>query len=168
MSDTLILAGSNHKNLELAQAFQQVFEAKGLNPSLVDLVGLNLPLYTPVTEEQATPDAVNQLCSQCMQAKRFVFITPEYNGGIAPALTNAIAWISRSDAADWRTVFNGKMAAMGSVSGGGGLHALMALRMQLAYIGLTVVGRQVVVNAHKPLNESAIQDIADAFITEPA
>jgi NAD(P)H-dependent FMN reductase len=166
MSDTLILVGSNHKNLELAQAFRQVFEAKGLNPSLVDLVGLNLPLYTPVTEEQA-PDAVNQLCSQCMQAKRFVFITPEYNGGIAPALTNAIAWISRSDAADWRTVFNGKMAAMGSVSGGG-LHALMALRMQLGYIGLTVLGRQVVVNAHKPLNESAIQDIADAFITEPA
>jgi len=40
--------------------------------------------------------------------------------------------------------------------------------MQLAYIGLTVVGRQVVVNAHKPLNESAIQDIADVFITEPA
>jgi NAD(P)H-dependent FMN reductase len=167
MSDTLILVGSNHKNLELAQAFRQVFEAKGLNPSLVDLVGLNLPLYTPVTEEQA-PDAVNQLCSQCMQAKRFVFITPEYNGGIAPALTNAIAWISRSDAADWLTVFNGKMAAMGSVSGGGGLHALMALRMQLGYIGLTVLGRQVVVNAHKPLNESAIQDIADAFITEPA
>jgi chromate reductase, NAD(P)H dehydrogenase (quinone) len=163
MSDTLILAGSNHKNLELAHEFYHVFQEKNLNPTVVDLVSLDLPLYTPITEAQAAPKAIHQLCMQCMQAKQFVFITPEYNGGIAPALTNAIAWISRSESADWRTVFNGKMAAMGSVSGGGGLHALMALRMQLAYIGLTVLGRQVIVNSHKPLNKATIHDIGNQF-----
>ena len=53
------------------------------------------------------------------KAESFVFVSPEYNGGVPPALTNIIAWVSRLGGKDWRKSFNGKAAALArSILGG--------------------------------------------------
>ena len=61
---------------------------------------------------------------------------------------------------DWRDVFNGKSALIATHSGGGGAHVLMAMRHQLSYVGMNVLGRQLLTNYGKQLNdESAIECI---------
>jgi len=92
-----------------------------------------------------------------------VFIGPEYNGGIAPTLTNFFAWASTSSK-DWRAHFNTKKAAIATHSGGDGALFLAALRLQLSYIGLTVVGRQISANDRKAADPKSITDICQQLL----
>ena len=85
---------------------------------------------------------------------------PEYNGSIPPVLTNAIAWLSvQGD--DFRSLFNGRPIVIASHSGSGGYSVLVALRLQLAYLGAHVLGRQLVSNHSKPASEEGIEDLID-------
>ena len=46
-----------------------------------------------------------------------LFVTPEYNGSVAPALKNAYDWLSRPDPDfDNKSVVSGKLAAVMSTS----------------------------------------------------
>lgn len=151
MSDILILAGSNNKNLELANKFHDEFQKKGLSSKVIDMIELDFPLYTAKSEANGLPEGISDQVEEFNKAKGFVFTVPEYNGGVPPVVTNTLAWISRASK-DWRKCFNHKPAAIATFSGGGGTHALMALRVQLSYIGLNVLGRQVVTNFKQELD----------------
>ena len=153
---TVIIAGSNHQNMKLAETFKGEIDRMGGQATIIDVVALDLPLYTPITEKKNRPAVLADIAKTCDEAGQFVVLTPEYNGGVAPALTNLIAWLSRNESADFRQLFNGKSAAIGSASGGGGMHALVSLRIQLSYLGLNVVGREIVVNSSKPLNVDSV------------
>ena len=156
----LLIAGDNF-NVKLAQAFQDQLESKGAEVNSINLIDLNLPLYTPRSEaslDDVSKNVISTLTS-LESADAFMVITPEYNGGIPPVLTNFIAWASRSSE-DWRKYFNGKTAAIASHSGGGGASVLMALRTQLAYLGADVIGRQVVSTFAKAYNPEDVEAVS--------
>ena len=82
------------------------------------------------------------------------FVAPEYNGSIPPTLSNAIAWLS-TQTDDFRALFTLKPTAIATHSGGGGHKVLVAMRLQLSHLGATVLGREIVTNRKKPLNEAS-------------
>lgn len=153
MSNIVVLAGSNNKNLQLANEFNDYLnEQIGIESSLIDIVDLDLPLYTNLSQAKGAPKVLGEILSTLIKANGFVFVIPEYNGGVPPVVTNLLAWISVSGGSDWRAVLNGKTVALATASGGGGFHALMALRTQLSYIGMNTIGRVVKTGPNEPLN----------------
>jgi chromate reductase, NAD(P)H dehydrogenase (quinone) len=164
MNSIIIFAASNTHNLALATQLSEEATQQGVSSTLINIINLNLPLYTPIEQKKGIPASIPLLITELKSVNRFAFITPEYNGGIAPSLTNLIAWISVcSD--DWRDCFNGKTAIIGTHSGSGGLHALMQLRSQLAYIGLNVLGRQLHTHYKKPLEAESLSAIVKALLS---
>jgi NAD(P)H-dependent FMN reductase len=159
MSDVIIISGSNNKNLELSKEFKQALEVNNIQSEVVNLVSLDIPLYTPPEELKGIPELVFEYVEKFDKAKGFVFVIPEYNGGVPPVVTSLIAWISRSGNQDWRACFNGKPAAIASFSGSGGFQALISLRTQLSYIGLNVIGRQVRATYKEEVKESDIEAV---------
>ena len=158
----LIIAASNGKNLELAEQVQTRLEAKGEDSEILDLVSLKLSLYSPDEEKKGAPKKVGALIETLEKTDAFVFISPEYNGCIPPVLNNFIAWVSVSSK-DFRACFGGKSAAMMSFSGTGST-ILPVMRMQLAYMGFNVVGRQLLANYHKPAKNESIDAVLDELI----
>lgn len=156
MSEVIIIAGSNNKNLELAKAFEAQLNNESVKSEIIDLTTLDLPLYTPQEHQKGAPKQIHEYIDKLDNAKGVIVCAPEYNGGVPPVVTNFIAWISTSGDKDWRRCFNGKPAIVSSFSGGGGIHLLSALRQQLAYIGMNVLGRQIQCNGAKPINEDSI------------
>lgn len=166
MSDIIIISGSNNKNLELSNSFKESFSENNIESMVIDLISLDLPLYTPVEEVKGIPAKIFEYIKLFDSAKGFVFVTPEYNGGIPPVVTNLIAWISRNGDSDWRKSFNGKPAAIASFSGSGGFQALISLRTQLSYIGLNVIGRQVRGTFKEALNPNDISAVSSLLIKD--
>jgi NAD(P)H-dependent FMN reductase len=93
----------------------------------------------------------------------FSLLSPEYNGSIPPILTNAIAWLSTSSD-DFRALFNGKLAALGTYSGGHGQKVLMAIRIQLSHLGCHVLGRELQANSKKPLQDRSIEAVLSELV----
>lgn len=164
MSKIIIIAGSNNKNLEVANDFEKYFTENDVESEVLDLVSLNIPLYTPVEESNGIPEKVFIYKEMFDKAEGFVFVIPEYNGGVPPVVTSLIAWISRSGDQDWRKSFNGKPAALASFSGNGGIQVLISLRSQLSYIGLNTIGRQVRATYKEELKISDVEAVGDLLL----
>jgi NAD(P)H-dependent FMN reductase len=159
-----IIVASNNKNLELAQELDGIAQEMGQTTTIIDLVEQELPLYTPkAQEEKGIPENILELAEVFTKSKAMIFVAPEYNGGIPPALTNIIAWLSVSGD-DWRACFNGKSAMLATHSGGGGQYVLLAMRTQLSYIGMNVVGRQIITNYKKPFNPDSARGVIQQLI----
>lgn len=158
MKTITIIAGSNGKNLVLAKAFEEHLKSLGHKVHVVDVVAHDLPLYSPGQNGKVTGAQVLEPFKEALAADAFVFTGPEYNGGIPPVLTNFIAWASTS-AKDWRVHFNSKPAAIATHSGGDGAQFLIMLRLQLSYIGMNVLGRQINVNDRKPVDPATIAEV---------
>lgn len=154
-----IIVASNNKNLELAHQIDKIAQEMGQTTQIIDLVEQNLPLYSPKNQaELGISSKVRQLAQTLIEADGMIFVAPEYNGGIPPTLNSAIAWLSVSGD-DWRGCFNGKPAVIATYSGGGGQYVLMAMRAQLSYIGMNVVGRQILTNSQKALNIDSVREV---------
>lgn len=160
MSKILILASSNGNNLKLSNEISEISNELKIETEVLSLMDLNLPLYHTDEEKKGIPPEALQLTEKFENAKGMIFVAPEYNGLIPPVLNNAIAWISRSKE-DWRGAFNGKIVAIATHSGGGGAHALIAMRQQLSYIGANVLGRQLLTNYAKPLNHDSAKAVLE-------
>lgn len=158
-----IVAGSNGKNLILAKAFQDHLEGLGHKVSLINVVEAHLPLYSPAQEGKIHGADVMAPFKDALSAHHFVFVAPEYNGAPPPALINFIAWASRS-AKDWRNHFNTKRAAIATYSGGDGGQALSMMRLQLSFIGMTVIGRQINVNDRKAIDPASLEDVCKQLL----
>lgn len=159
MKKIVILLASVGKNLELAEKLENILKGLNAETKLVNLVELDLPLYSALTDKKETcPKAVTSLTASLVESDGIVIVAPEYNGGVPPVLNNAIAWVSRSGGEDWRVAFNGKPAVIATHSGGGGLHALAAMRQQLAYLGTNVMGRQLHTHYQKPLDLNSAEE----------
>ena len=159
-----IITASELKNLDLAQKFKESFLSLDVNVSLINLVELELPLYTSRAEQKYKGDELlkNEL-PDIMAADGFVFIAPEYNGSTPPVFNNFLAWLSRSSK-DWRQYLNGKPAAIATFSGGGGFNVLLAMRTQLAFIGMNVLGRQVLTHSNKALDDKTLQAVTNELV----
>lgn len=162
--EILIITAGEGKNLELAKVFQSKIDQANISSRILNLVDLNLPLYTSRAEKEFnSSDLLKNEIPLITNASGLIFVAPEYNGGIPPVLTNFIAWLSRSTK-DWRQHFNGKPAAIASFSGGGGLSLLTSLRIQLAYVGMNVLGRQIQVHMNRPVEENSVEAVVKELI----
>lgn len=150
----LIITASNGKNLELAQHLASLAAPMDCPTQVLDLTELDLPLYTPQAHAQGTPATVEDLAARFRAADTFFFCAPEYNGSIPPTLTNAVAWLSVSTD-DFRELFNTKPVAIATHSGGGGSKLLVALRLMFGHLGCNVIGRELLTNPKRPLNDES-------------
>ena len=154
-SSLLILTASHNRNLQLAERVLAASQAVGLPTTILDLTTLKLNLYTS-REDAEGPGADFEKLHQAMAEAGGLWIcAPEYNGGIPPSLTSAIAWLSRA-ADDFRALFNGKPVALSTHSGGGGQKILSAMRIQFSHLGCTVLGRELLSHSQKPANPDTI------------
>lgn len=160
----VIISASEVKNLELANSFKSRFESLKTETTIINLLDLDLPLYSSRSEgkfkgEELLKDQLPVIA----KADGFVFIAPEYNGSTPPVFNNFLAWLSRSSK-DWREFLNGKPAAIATFSGGGGHNVLLAMRTQLAFIGMNVLGRQILTHSNKALDEKSLEAITFELI----
>jgi chromate reductase len=140
-----------------ALSFKQAIESQGAKASVLNLVELDLPLYSSRTEGKYNAETLlANVLPLFNTATGFVFIAPEYNGSTPPAFNNFLAWLSRSSK-DWREHLNGRTAAIATFSGGGGFNVLLAMRTQLAFIGMNVLGRQILTHFNKALDEKSLE-----------
>ncbi|MFG1494206.1 NADPH-dependent FMN reductase [Halobacteriovorax sp. GFR7] len=153
MSDFLIVTSSDGMNLKMADKILELAQETGRSFEIVKISDYKLPLYTAEEEKNGIPEDGVKLTEKFIAAKGFVFLTPEYNGSVTPSFINAIAWVSRSGGESWREAFVDKPAVLGTHSGGGGQYVIQAMQNQLSFIGLHIVGRKLLTNYSKQLNE---------------
>src|SRR5438477_10918563 len=138
---------------------------------LVDIKDFNLPLL----DEPVSPimGQYNKPHTKIWAAKigsfdGYVFVTPEYNHGIAGALKNAIDFLFR----EW----NDKAVGFVSYGGAGGARAVEQLRLVLAEVQIATVRNQVLLSlftdfenfsAFKPAprHEQSVNAVFDQVIT---
>lgn len=161
--DIAILIASQGKNKELAQKLKELANEKQAHCGVIDLCDLELPLYSPKEEEKGVPDKAKELNEELKKAKSFVLVAPEYNGGIPPSMVNALTWVSRCGK-DWRESFNNKPALLATHSGGGGSSVLTLMRLQFSYVGVNILGRTLLTNYNKPLNEESAHSCLDSLL----
>ncbi|MEJ2553371.1 MAG: NAD(P)H-dependent oxidoreductase [Gammaproteobacteria bacterium] len=98
MNDVLIavgISGSLRKtstNSGLLRAAQEVAPAD-LKIEIADI--MDIPFYNADVAAQGKPQAVKRIVARIAAADALVLACPEYNYSIAPALKNAIDWVSR-------------------------------------------------------------------------
>jgi len=164
MKKIVIITASDNENLKLARKFKLLMSKKNCEIVLWNLITFDLPMYTQQREKKEIPENIFVYMNILESADCAVFVTPEYNGGVPPILSNFLAWISRSGKKDWRKCFNKKKAVLATHSGNGGLRVLAALRLQLSYLGMNIIGREIVTTFDKELNQNDLVDVIDQLV----
>jgi chromate reductase, NAD(P)H dehydrogenase (quinone) len=160
MAHILIMAASTGKNLDLASSFHHTVLSQGNTAEILDLCRLDLPMYTPETEKKHSDlSLVHNVMEQILASDALIVCAPEYNGSMPPVLNNLVAWLS-VQSKDFRMLFNRRKIGLASVSGGGGQHVIMNMRMQFSFLGANVLGRSVVINKTKQQNQLSLDTMA--------
>lgn len=163
MKKVCVVVASVGKNLELAEEIKAHLETKQAKVALLNLVEMDLPMYSSLAEKVHSAEKIISEYKDSLHADALIFVAPEYNGGPPPVFSNFIAWVSRSTK-NWRECFNNKSALIASASGGGGLQALAIMRLQLSFIGMDVMGRQILSTLEKPHKADHLTEICDRFL----
>jgi len=159
MSKIGILVASSNNNLKLGEKLSQLADELNVEAEVINLVDLNLPLYSTVEEEKnGIPETVKLLADKILSLKAFIVVAPEYNGVMPPVLNNAMAWTSRSTK-DWRDAFHEKIVGLATHSGGGGAKGLQAMRIQFQHLGANILARELLTTYEKPLNEDSAKNM---------
>lgn len=133
---------TNSRNRGLLRCAQQVMPA-GASLEIFDIS--SFPFYS---EELKKPECIETFIDRIKTASGLVMAVPEYNYSIAPALKNALDWMSREP----REIFSGKPAAiMGAGGGMGTARAQYHLRQVCVYLDLRVLNKpEIFSNAFSP------------------
>ena len=158
MKKILIVSVTSGNNLILAKRIRELFQIK---TEIITLEEYQLPLYTGRIKLE-DESIINDLCDKVINASGFVFCGPEYNGGSAPILTNAITWISVTTD-HWREAFSNKIGLIATHSGGNGDCFLSTFRQQLEFMGVVVFPRSIKVNKSKEFNKESTRKIIERF-----
>ncbi|RJU93725.1 MAG: NADPH-dependent oxidoreductase [Candidatus Poseidoniales archaeon] len=163
MVSLVFVHASDGNNALLAKEVETRAVEMGHEVEHVSLNAFDFPVYT-VAREQSTPvlEGLDELKTILDKGDAWFVFAPEYNGSYPPVLNNAIAWLSR-DGDDFRRLFRDRTVALGTHSGGGGQHVIMAMRMQFSFLGCVVIGRSLVTNRKKPANPESIDAILNAM-----
>jgi len=158
MKKILIVSVTSRNNLILAKKIGELFR---VDTETITLEDYQLPLYTGKTKLDDNT-IINDLCKKIVNARGFVFCGPEYNGGSAPILTNAITWVSVTTDY-WRDAFSDKIGLIATHSGGNGSSFLSTFRQQLEFLGVIVFPRSIIVNKNKDFNTESSKKIIERF-----
>ena len=161
MAKFLMITATTGTNLELAERFATVAREKGHDATVVDLVEMDLPMFTVArsSDPENTVD-VSDLTQQMIDADAWIVVAPEYNGSMPPTLNNAIAWLS-GDWQKFRKMCTGKPVGLATHSGGGGAHVIMDMRHMFSFIGADVMGRSLTSGRNKEANPETIEAMID-------
>lgn len=163
MKKICVITASVGKNLELAEAIVAHLKKHGAQTGLLNLVELELPLYSTIAETRHQAEVLVAPFKEQLNADAFVFVSPEYNGSTPPVFNNFLAWVSRSTK-NWRETFNSKTAMVATASAGNGIQAITIMRMQLSFIGMNIMGRQLVSTMSKPAPEAEVEAVCLQFL----
>ncbi|MEC8978675.1 MAG: NAD(P)H-dependent oxidoreductase [Candidatus Thermoplasmatota archaeon] len=156
-----MITATSGTNLELAERFATVAREKGHDAEVVDLVEMNLPMFTVARSSDPEQKVdVSDLTQKMTDADAWIVVAPEYNGSMPPTLNNAIAWLS-GDWQNFRTMCTGKPVGLATHSGGGGAHVIMAMRHMFSFIGADVMGRSLTSGRNKEANPETIDAMID-------
>ena len=153
MTNILAFAGSARRasfNKRLIKIAASGARDAGARVTLIDLADFSMPLFDQDLEAaRGMPPAAGEFKTLLIQHDGFLIASPEYNSALSPLLKNAIDWASRSEAEDEKPLaaYTGKFAGImaASPSALGGLRGLIALRMLLGNLGVTVLPGQLAV-----------------------
>lgn len=164
MKNIAIIVASVNKNMQLAYNIQEVVTELGQKSDVINLVSLNLPMYTSVIEdEKGIPSKVHDLAKHLQTFDALIIVSPEYNGSMPPVLNNAIAWVSRIGD-DFRAIFNQKFVALATHSGGGGMRGNDAVRAMFSYIGANVLSREIINNYSKAYKKETVVSVVKELV----
>ena len=158
MKNIIIISATSGKNLNLAKKIGDLLDFKY---QIISLEDYHLPLYTGNFELE-NKTLINDLCQKVINANGFIFCGPEYNGGSAPILTNAITWISVTTD-HWKDAFKEKIGLIATHSGGNGDSFLLTFRQQLEFLGVVVYPQSIKVNKTKVFNVNTTKKIIKDF-----
>ena len=157
MANLVFIHASDGSNALLAQEVEGYAVNMGHTVDHVSLNACDFPVYTVKREKEAgVLPGLAELVATLDRGDAWFVFAPEYNGSYPPVLNNAIAWLSR-DGDDFRRLFRDRTVALGTHSGGGGQHVIMAMRMQFSFLGCVVIGRSLVSNKKKSANPETIE-----------
>lgn len=143
MSEIVIVVGTNRNDSvsgKIARYYQSLVQEEGAIASIIDLKELPADFITSALYDNAGKNAAfNPFRDSMLNAKKFVFIVPEYNGSFPGVLKAFIDGLQYPD-----TFTNKKCALVGLSSGiqGAGL-ALSHLTDILNYCGTHVLALKV-------------------------
>ena len=164
MSKIGILVSSAGNNRKLGAKLEELASELNVETTVINLVDLNLPLYSTVEEEKnGIPDIAKDLAEKILSLNAFIIIAPEYNGVMPPVLKNAMAWTSRSTDS-WRDAFNEKIVGLATHSGGGGEKGLQAMRIMYQHLGANILARELLTTYEKPLSESSAKKMIEQLV----
>ena len=164
MSKIGIIVASATNNRKLGDKLQELASEQNVETEVINLVDLDLPLYSTVEEERSgIPDTAKDLAEQILALKAFIIVAPEYNGVMPPVLNNAMAWTSRSTDS-WRDAFNEKIVGLATHSGGGGAKGLQAMRIMYQHLGANILARELLTTYEKPLSEKSAKIMIDQLV----
>ena len=164
MKNIGILVASVKKNMDLALNIQEVVTDLDAKSELINLVALDLPMYTSIIEdEKGIPQEVKDLATYLQTFDALIIVSPEYNGSMPPVLNNTIAWVSRVGD-DFRAIFNQKFVALASHSGGGGMRGNDAVRAMFSYIGANVLSREIINNYSKEYKRETVVSVVKELV----
>ncbi len=165
MANLVFIHASDGSNAALAREVEGYAVKQGHTVEHVSLNAFNFPVYTVKLEKELQVlDGLAELMNVLEGGDAWFVFAPEYNGSYPPVLNNAIAWLSR-EGDDFRRLFRDRTVALGTHSGGGGQHVIMAMRMQFSFLGCVVIGRSLVSNKKKPANPETIEAILKSMTT---
>ena len=146
----LVLSGSTRggsHNGRLAAFAARELALRDADVRLLSLADYPLPLYDGDLETaRGVPDEALKLADQVLAAEGVFIASPEYNQSVTPLLKNTIDWLSRIRGDRYRTLWTGRIFAIGAASPGhfAGIRSLMHLRQILENaLGARVLNQQV-------------------------
>ncbi len=168
MKKLLIVSSTKNSNLELSNKIEDFLGNKNeLSCKVVSLEDFRLPLYTPTLEieyknKDSFPENIEKVKNLICDSNALIWCSPEYNGGISPIVTNAIAWISRATK-DWKEGFKEKNSLICTSSGGNGKNFIKGFRIQLDYLGSSVFDKSLVKTNAKDIDDNEFISVLDEF-----
>ncbi|MAI75909.1 MAG: hypothetical protein CBC25_01930 [Pelagibacteraceae bacterium TMED65] len=168
MKKLLIISSTKKSNLDLSIKIKNFIKTKDVfNCEVVSLEDFELPLYTPTLEakyktDNSFPNSITKIKDLICSSNAMIWCSPEYNGGISPIVTNAIAWISRATK-DWKEGFDKKNSLICTSSGGNGKNYVQGFSMQLNYLGSIVFEKSIIKTSSKDCDDKEFSDILNDF-----
>lgn len=141
MTKIAIVTGSTRPgrvNLGVAEwVLEQANKRGGAEYELVDIADYDLPLLDepmPAAYAQYRNDHTKAWAAKIAEFDGYIFVTPEYNHGVAPALTNALSYLN----VEWAN----KAAGMVGYGSAMGVRAVEQLRPILSELQIAHVQKQ--------------------------
>ena len=166
MKKVVILVATKNSNYILAENLLELIDCKKYNVELRSLEEFELPLFLASEYDELKQKYLNEIKSitdLLVESDGLIVCAPEYNGGIPPIITNALAWISVSTDY-WRDAFVNKISLIATSSGGPAIKYNIAMKNQLEHLGMVVMPRMISVSSNNPLKKESALKILKQFL----